>query len=83
MKGKKLSDGKTVGGKGQLTDKVIDKMQNYYGKAIRGNKGNLEGMKLRIKAIQHHMVKSGKLSLEQQHQYKICRHMVQILERQE
>ena len=55
MKGKKLSDGKTVGGRGQLTDKVIDKMQNYYGKAIRGNKGNLEGMKLRIKAIQQHI----------------------------
>ena len=69
MKGKKLLDGKTVGGKGRLTDKVIDKMQNYYGKAIRGNKGNLEGMKSSIKAIQHHMVKSRKLSLEQQHQY--------------
>ena len=44
-KGKKLSDGKTVGGKGRLTGKVIDKMQNYYGKAIRGNKGDLNGMK--------------------------------------
>jgi hypothetical protein len=68
-KGKKLSDGKTVGGKGRLTDKVIDKMQNYYGKAIRGNKGNLEGMKASIKAIQHHMVKNGKLPLKEQHQY--------------
>ena len=24
----------------RLTDKVIDKMQNHYGKAIRGNKGD-------------------------------------------
>jgi hypothetical protein len=68
-KGKKLSDGKTVGGKGRLTDKVIDKMQNYYGKAIRGNKGNLEGMKESIKVIQHHMVKNGKHPLKEQHQY--------------
>ena len=30
----KLSDGKSVGGKGQLTDKIIDQMQNYYGKGI-------------------------------------------------
>lgn len=69
MKGKKLSDGKSVGGKGRLTDKVIDKMQNYYGKAIRGNKGNLERMKTSIKAIQHHMIKNDKLTLEEQHQY--------------
>ena len=68
-KGKKLADGKTVGGKGRLTDKVINKMQNYYGKAIRGNKGNLNGMKESIKAIQCHMVKNGKLTLEKQHQY--------------
>ena len=48
MKGKKLSDGKEVGGKGRLTDKDTDKMQNYYGKAIRGNKGDLKGMQTTI-----------------------------------
>lgn len=63
MKGKKLSDGKGVGGKGvggkgRLTDKVIDKMQNYYGKAIRESKGNLKGMQKSISAIQNHMIKS-------------------------
>lgn len=68
-KGQKLSDGKGVGGRGRLTDKVIAKMQNYYGKAIRENKGDLEGMKKSIKAIQHHMVKNDKKSLEEQHQY--------------
>ena len=64
MKGKKLADGKSIGGRGRLTDKVIDKMQNYYGKAILGNKGNLEGMKTSIKAIQYHMVKNDKLTLK-------------------
>ena len=37
-RGKKRADGKSIGGRGRLMDKVIDKMQNYYGKAIRGNK---------------------------------------------
>jgi hypothetical protein len=68
MKGKKLSDGKTVGGKNRLTDKVIDRMQNFYGKAIRENKGDLEGMQTSIKAIHNHMIKSN-ASLDQQHQY--------------
>lgn len=68
-KGQKLTDGKTVGGKGRLTDKIIDSMQNYYGQAIRENKGNLEGMKKSIKAIQHHMIKDSSQTLEEQHQY--------------
>ena len=38
MKGRKLADGKGVGGKGQLTDKLIDRIQNYYGNAIRENR---------------------------------------------
>ena len=34
----KLQDGKSVGGKGRrLSDKTIDKLQQYYGKAIRRN----------------------------------------------
>ncbi|XP_065069807.1 uncharacterized protein LOC135694862 [Rhopilema esculentum] len=41
---KKLGDGKTIGGRGRLTEKLIDKMQNYYGLAIRKNKGNLDRM---------------------------------------
>ncbi|GFV76649.1 hypothetical protein TNCV_4728691 [Trichonephila clavipes] len=27
---KKLSDGKTIGGKGRLTDSLIDKLAHYY-----------------------------------------------------
>ena len=34
-----------LGGKGKLTGGMIDKMQNYYGIAIRSNVVNLEGMK--------------------------------------
>jgi hypothetical protein len=33
--GKKLHDSKPVGGKGRLTQSEIDKLQNYYGLAIR------------------------------------------------
>ena len=34
----KLADGKAIGGKGhRLSDKTIDKLQQYYGKAIRSN----------------------------------------------
>ncbi|GFV60900.1 uncharacterized protein TNCV_925141 [Trichonephila clavipes] len=35
---------KGLGGKGKLTDKFIDKLQNYYGIAIRCNAGCLEKM---------------------------------------
>ena len=37
--GSKLADGKTVGGRGRLTDAVVDKIQDYYGVAIRCNIG--------------------------------------------
>jgi hypothetical protein len=36
-KGRKLSDGKGLSGKGRLTDGKIDVMQNYYGLAMREN----------------------------------------------
>ena len=68
-KGQKLSDGKGVSGRGRLTDKLNDKMQNYYGKAIRQNKGDLQSMKNSIKAFQHHMIVNETLPLEKQHLY--------------
>ena len=37
MKGKNLSDDKGILGKGRLADKLINKMQNYYGMAIHQN----------------------------------------------
>ena len=46
-------------GKGKLTDRMIDRLQNYYGIAIRSNIGDLEGMKrqsLLLCSIVHHQV---------------------------
>lgn len=37
-KGQKLMDGNSLGGKYRLTDKVVDQIQIYYGKAIKENK---------------------------------------------
>ena len=45
-RGIKLS---TIGGAGRLTNTLIDSLQNYYGFAIKENKGDLAGM---IKAVQ-------------------------------
>ena len=47
--GHKLADGKTIGGAGRLTVPLMDSMQNYYGDAIRRNKGNVDGM---VRAVQ-------------------------------
>ena len=41
-------DNKNAGGKGELTDKMINRLQNYYGIAIRTKIGNLENMKKAI-----------------------------------
>ena len=50
-KAKKLDDWQTVGGKGRLTKVVNDKLQNYYGAAIRQNVGNLRKMQDAVWAI--------------------------------
>ena len=47
-----------LGGKGKLTDSQIDKLQNYYGIAIRSNVGNLAGMKKAIHASLMHCASS-------------------------
>lgn len=49
-----LSDGKTIKGAGRLTDTVIDKFQQYYGNAIRGNVNDLEKMRAAVWAIYCH-----------------------------
>ena len=40
----KLSDGKPLCGKGRLTEKYMDRLQNYYGMAVPSNVGDLQGM---------------------------------------
>ena len=49
LSGQILEDGKTIGGRGRLTKDVIESLQNYYGKAIRGNVGDVTKM---MKAVQ-------------------------------
>lgn len=54
-KGQKLVDGRPLGGKARLTDAVIDKIQTYYGLAIRRNIKSLEKMREAVWAIYWHM----------------------------
>ncbi|GFW22580.1 uncharacterized protein TNCV_1478771 [Trichonephila clavipes] len=42
---KKLSDGKTIGGKGRLTDAIISKLTTFYGNVIRANFHNVNEMR--------------------------------------
>ena len=41
---KQLADGKSIGGKGRLTDALTNSLQNYYGKAIRNHSGCVSEM---------------------------------------
>ncbi|MBP1527417.1 MAG: hypothetical protein H9Q66_05815, partial [Spiroplasma ixodetis] len=59
----KLSDGKTIGGKGRLTDAVINKIQQYYGQAIRAHTDNVEDMKRAVWAIYFHLWSSNERPL--------------------
>lgn len=54
--GSKLSDGKPIKGAGRLTDVVIDKLQGYYGKAIRENVQSVDDMRKAVWAIYHHSI---------------------------
>lgn len=56
MAGKKLSDKKTLGGKGRLTESLIQKITSYYGNSIRENKNDFSKMRKSIWAIWMHMV---------------------------
>jgi len=51
---KKLSDNKPIGGYGRLTADRIDKLQTYYGLAIRRHKDDLDGMRKEIWAGLYH-----------------------------
>ena len=51
---------KNLGGRGKLTNKTIDRLQNYYGIAVRSNSGNLIGMKKAIHDTLFHVASSKK-----------------------
>ena len=58
---------KGLGGKGKLTDRIIDKLQNYYGIAIRSNKNNLKAMQAATKATLSHVASSKENNLHYPH----------------
>ncbi|XP_028418587.1 uncharacterized protein LOC114544031 [Dendronephthya gigantea] len=53
-------ENKGLGRKGRLTDAMIEKLQNYYGIAIRTNCKDIESMKKAIYAALCHCASSGK-----------------------
>lgn len=59
--GKKLKDGKGIGGANRLTDNQIDQIQVYFGNAIRGNKNDVVGMRESIWAVFFHKVSTDKI----------------------
>ena len=82
-RGGKLPDGKTAGGRGRLTDAVVNKIQNYYGVAIRSNIGKLKGTQNAIWAIYFHMIMGpSNDTLNEKHHYcpvtldSWCKHQV-------
>ena len=67
-KGKKLADGKGIGGgKGRLTEKVMNTLQNHFGMAIRQSTNNIYAMKKAIAAVLHHSSEND--DPEKRHQY--------------
>jgi len=50
----KLEDGKRLSGKGRLTNKVMNTLQNYYGMTIRQNTNSLYEMKKAVAAVIFH-----------------------------
>lgn len=67
MKGTKLDDGLSLGGKGRLTDQRIDSLQFYYGKAIRDNTKDAQAMKKAVWATFFH-----KTSTDDSPQHGLC-----------
>jgi hypothetical protein len=49
---------KGLGGRGRLTDATIDRLQNYFGVAIRQNTGRLEDMQNSVRASLFHVASS-------------------------
>ena len=69
-KGSLLPVNKSVGEIGRLTDKIVDKIQTYYGYAIRNNIGDIDATIKAIWAIFFHMILGPPYeSKKQQHSY--------------
>ena len=66
-KGQKLTDGKFISGKGRLTDAAINKLQNYFGIAVRENLDSIYSMKKCILASLFH-----NSSIEDDRRHRFC-----------
>ena len=66
-KGQKLTDGKSISGKGRLTDAAINKLQNYFGIAVRENLDSIYSMKKCILASLFH-----NSSIEDERRHRFC-----------
>ena len=58
---------KGLGGRGRLTDVTIDRLQNYFGMAIRQNAGNLKLMQSTARATLFHVASSEKNNYHNPH----------------
>ncbi|GFV02246.1 uncharacterized protein TNCV_3455691 [Trichonephila clavipes] len=67
MRGQKLSDGKPLCGRNRLTEAEIDRLQAYYGLAIRRNLSSVKDMQQAIWEIFLHM-----LSTDEKPQHGFC-----------
>lgn len=67
LKGKQLEDGKGLTGVGRLTGKWIDRLQEYYGNAIRENSDSVPDMRNAIWATYFHYI-----STDSNPQHSLC-----------
>ena len=58
LKNELKAQGQSISGKGKLTEALVKKIQNYYGRAIRDNSDDTTLMKKRIFAILFHLSSS-------------------------
>ena len=58
-----------MGGSKRLTEKIIEKIQNHFGEAIRKKSGNLETMRQDVWTVLKNVVQNNTETLEQQHDY--------------
>lgn len=56
LKASSKSDGKNLGGRKKLTNETIDKMQNYYGRALKDNAPDVTKMKNAVFSSLFHMI---------------------------
>lgn len=67
LKQKRQAQELPIGGRGKLTEERIKMLTNYYGRAIKDNKGNLHGMVQAVWASYYHSI-----STDECHHHEFC-----------